>query len=374
MRIKKLDNFREFQLIRKEWNSLLDRSRNNCVSMTHEWLCTWWEAFGDDACMWVLLLWNGNRLSAAAPLALRRDRFRGLPAQKLSLMANGHSPEANILVEKSDQNLMNHFLEYLLEHSSEWDVLKLEKLPVQSSTAGQFEKRLADAGFSSIRVDSLSSPYIDMAGDWDSYYAGRSKKFRKVMRNKLNRVQRNGSTSIERISDPETIRSLLSEIFTVSAKSWKAEYGRSILDDPRVETFYKRITDVMGEKGIVELWLMRHDNRAIAFEYHLRDGGITYPIRADFDKAYSHLSPGSLLEYEIIKALFDDDRIQGYNSCGDTYEYLMKWATEIRERVGFLVFGPKTYSKNLFLLESKMIPAARKARDLLKLRKAGVKK
>jgi CelD/BcsL family acetyltransferase involved in cellulose biosynthesis len=160
-------------------------------------------------------------------------------------------------------------------------------------------------------------------------------------------------------------------MFEVSSKSWKAREGNSILDDPRAEAFYRNITEQMGKKAMVELWLVRHDGKAIAFEYHLRHQNTAYPIRADYDEEYRHLSPGSVLEYQVIKSLFENPEVYGYNSCGHTYDYLMKWATQTREYVDFQIFNSKAYSRNLFRLESRMIPAVRKARDFLKPKAEG---
>lgn len=364
MRIEKIGDFQEFLSIREEWNSLMARSSMNCVSMTHEWLSCWWEAFGGDAELWVLLLREDGRLVGAAPLLRKRERFRGLPVKTLSLMVNGHSPECDIILSEPRANSAANLLDFLRDTKDAWDMLLLEKLPA-GSISNHLQEWTGGNDFFFISADSLSSPYIQMTGDWHTYYAGRSSKFRKVMRNKLNRVKRGGNIAIERVSDAETIKNALDEIFSVSARSWKAREGRSIPDDPRVETFYRKLTDAMAQKGIVELWLMRHDGEAIAFEYHLRYGGIAYPIRADFDERFRELSPGSVLEYHIIKSLFDDPEVRGYNSCGDTYEYLMKWATEMREHAEFQIFSSKAYSRNLFHLESKMVPIARRARNLL---------
>lgn len=374
MHIEKLTDFHDFLSLREQWNSLLTRGKAISISMTHEWLCCWWEAFGNDGNMCVLLLKEGDNLLGAAPLSLSRHRFRGLPANILTLMENGHTPDAFMLFDGAAPDMGVCILEFLRENRNEWDVLKLNRLPELWVKSTRFEEWLRGAGFLGIRISSFSSPYIDVTGDWDTYYAGRSKKFRKVMRNKLNRVERDGSITIERISEAQTIKNLLDEVFAVSARSWKATHGRSIPDDPHVETFYRRLTDIMGEKESIDLWLMRRGDEAIAFEYHLRHSGITYPIRADFVDAYSHLSPGSVLEYHIINSLFDNNEVHGYNSCGDTYEYLMKWATEVHERVGFFVFSPKAYSKNLFLVESKMVPFAKKVRDMIRTRTVEVSK
>jgi hypothetical protein len=110
---------------------------------------------------------------------------------------------------------------------------------------------------------------------------------------------------------------------------------------------------------------MRRNGKVVAFEYHLKHMGVTYPIRADFDETYHALSPGSLLEFFIMKKLFEDPAIRGANSCGATYHYLMNWATAVIDRVGFLIFNSRKYSRNLYLLESKVLPVARRAKTIV---------
>ncbi len=370
MDIEKIDNFEKFLSIRDEWNSLLERTGQSSVSMMHEWLSCWWEAFGGDAELWVLLVREKGRLIGAGPLMRKRGWFRALPVRTLGLMVNGHSPECDIILSEPRATVAVCFLDFLRDTKSAWDVLELKNLP-PGSVSNCLQKWAGDNGFFFIPMRSLNSPYIQINGDWATYYAGRSAKFRKVMRNKLNRAKRDGNIAVERISDSITIKRVLGEIFAISARSWKARQGRSIPDDPRVERFYRRLTDVMGEKEMVEVWLLRHNSQAIAFEYHIRHGGIAYPIRADFDERYRELSPGSVLEYHIVKELFEDSTIHGYNSCGDTYEYLMKWATEVVEHSAFQIFNSRIFSRNLFLMESKVVPVARRARNFFRSHTGG---
>jgi CelD/BcsL family acetyltransferase involved in cellulose biosynthesis len=371
MKVERLRRFDEFLAIRDEWNSFLDRCAHVYFSMTHEWLSAWWEAFGGDADLWVVLLLEGGCMRGAAPLMLRRDRFRGLTTKNLSLMVNGHTPEGNIILADPEKGAAMYLLEFLRKTQHAWDVLSLRKLPRASKLTTHLEGCLHDQKLSFMRTDSLKSPYIEMSGDWDSYYANRSRKLRKVMRNKLNRMERDGFLSIDRISDVGVIKNALKEVVDVSGKSWKARIGRSIPDDPRVKTFYRKITDVLSEKKMIDIWLMRYRGKAIAFEYQIKFNGIIYPIRADFDEEYRHMSPGVILLSEVIKSSFADRSIRGYNSCGHTYQYLMNWATEVVEYIDLSIFNSGAVSKSLYLTESKIIPVARRARSFFRRSASG---
>ncbi|GAB4345977.1 MAG: hypothetical protein Kow0099_26800 [Candidatus Abyssubacteria bacterium] len=373
MQAEIIKDIQKFLLIEKEWNSALDQSGQASLSLTHDWLRCWWAAFGGDARLWVLVIRDNGFIKVAAPLMATKRRFRGLSAHALSLTVNGHSPEGGVILAEPSADSWKIFLEYLRRARNEWDVLELTKLRADSEATRCLELALNGTKTHTIKSESLASPFVDMSVDWGSYYANRSKKFRKVMRNKLNRVDRDGSITIERINDLNSLRSVMGEIMEVSSKSWKAREGRSIPDDPRVAAFYKEITDIFGSKGAVEVWLMRRAGEAIAFEYHIRYQGIAHPIRADFDDTWHELSPGSVLEYQIIRALFEDSEIRGYNSCGHTYEYLMNWATDVITHVDFQIFNSGTLSRNLYLLETKVIPMVREAKRMLRPKRVEAK-
>ncbi len=362
MEIERVTDFEQFCSLQAEWDALVDRCEWSCVSLTHPWLSAWWKAFRDDATLWVLLVRQHGRLTGVMPLMLRRERFHGFPARALSLMLNGHTPTGGFLFEQPEQ-CYACCLEYLIENRAEWDMLCLEKLPQKIFNGAYFGYPLEQKGFSFIRADTVPVPFTEIKGSWEHFLSTRSKKFKKVLRNKLNRMERDGLISVETIPGLQVGSTLFGEMLDVSRRSWKGKQGRSIPDDPRVQHFYRELSEALGRAGMADLWILRHDGKAIALEYHVRHKGITYPIRADFDEAYHALSPGSLLEYMIMKHLFSDSTIHGYNSCGQTYEYLMNWATDVVEHLNIHLFNSRAYSKNLFRLESRVLPLMREAKS-----------
>ncbi|RJP20669.1 MAG: GNAT family N-acetyltransferase [Candidatus Abyssobacteria bacterium SURF_5] len=362
MYVEHISDFSQFESLREEWNSFVDRCDESHISHTHEWLVCWWKAFRENAQLWILLFRKRGRLAGILPLMLRRKQFRGFPVRVLSFPLNGHTPEGGLLFEKSQTEGLEHFLRYLHDGRNRWDILRLEKVYQKCLCDTDFPLLLDKNNLRHVHVDTFQSPYVETTADWDEYYASRSKKFRKVMRNKLNRMNQDGLLSMERLTGADITPEALEEIFDVSRRSWKAQLKRSIPDDVHVENFYREITAALAPLEKVDVWLMRRNGKVVAFEYHLKHKGIIYPIRADFDDFYHVLSPGSLLEFLIMKRLFDDPLIRGCNSCGRTYDYLMHWATDIIEHREILIFNSRSYSRQLFFLESKIVPIAKKAK------------
>ena len=138
----------------------------------------------------------------------------------------------------------------------------------------------------------------------------------------------------------------------VSESSWKRQHKWDISSDPAAVRFFERLSDVMGRRGWVELWLATCGDRPIAFEFHLRYGGVTSPIRGDFDESYRSLSPGAYLEAEIIRRLFDDPErtCVEYNTCADAYPYECRWTAHIRPHDTAWIFAPSWYRAVLYPL------------------------
>jgi len=369
MEVRRISDPEDFLAQEKAWNVLLRRSRRNEGCLTHEWFQAWWKAFHRGNQLHILLANRNGEAIGIAPLMSCRGNFRGLPIQKICFMANGQSPSADFIIADDDEGeVLNSLIGYLLNERGNWDLLELQKIYACSETLAHLQNVLEARGLPFGFKESLKSPVVSTASDWEQFLSSKSRKFRKVLRNKLNRAKRLANISIERISDEKVVQQRLEDIFMVSAKSWKHRVGTAITDSASSRTFYNEVSRTMARRGWVELWLMRDSNRPIAFEYHIRYNGTSYPIRADYDEDYGELSPGSVLEYHILKELFSDPTVRQYNSCGHTYRYLLNWTSELREHFTVQVFNRRIFSQFIHGIEYRAIPFLRRvgAKDIVK--------
>src|SRR5207245_9826395 len=63
-----------FHSIGHEWDRLVARSAVDQTFLSHTWLRTWWESFGEGTQLHVSTLRDGGELVAAAPLMRTRRR------------------------------------------------------------------------------------------------------------------------------------------------------------------------------------------------------------------------------------------------------------------------------------------------------------
>ena len=361
MKVKIISDESQFKALRQDWDTLLNTYSPRPLSLTYCWISAWWSCFGGDRQLHVVCIYAADKLVAIAPLMKERIRYRGLPTTALKLMANGKSPYADVLLDQHMTAVMvSEAIELLVSHALK-ELLIFAKIPERS-----YVYRYLTTGRHGLLVGvktSMNTPILKIDQCWDSFYRQRSRKFRKSLNNKINKYAKENHSSIDHTIVDQGNYAILNEIAEVSKNSWKkiidADFG-SCSDETAL---FRRIIDDFGKDGAVHVWMMRVDGVAVAYEFHVIFDGISYPLRADYDERYKALSPGSILEYTILKSFFDEKSVSLYDSCADDYWYLRGWSDERRQQYDMEVFGDGLTARLLYLIEYGLIPMLRKTRN-----------
>lgn len=91
-RVEMVTDFEYFLALRPAWSELLARSGSNSLTLSWEWLSSWWRVFQAARSLRIALVWDGNRLIGAAPLLLREQLSWAsgiVPTRRMELLASG---------------------------------------------------------------------------------------------------------------------------------------------------------------------------------------------------------------------------------------------------------------------------------------------
>ena len=241
-----------------------------------------------------------------------------------------------------------------IRHDS-FAVLRLQKLPSRSLVFSQTIRHL----FPGLRIStqpSLVTPLIPVSGDWESYLQSRSKSFRKSIRRKLKKFANHSGAVIQEHVVHDRGAPILETIFDVSAKSWKADEGTDLRSDPDGREFFRRLVDLFGRDSKVLVWVLYVDDKAVAFEFLLTDGGVVFPVRADFDRSVPELSPGTVLMCHVLQTMFKRKNIHSYDCCSDDYTYLRSWTEKQRDHQDIEFFKNSLKPLLMFTAKYKVAP------------------
>jgi CelD/BcsL family acetyltransferase involved in cellulose biosynthesis len=357
MKITLVYDVENFIALKEEWNQLLTESTDDVIYLSHEWFAACWKSLNSEARLHILVVHDDDgSLAAICPFMKSRASYYHLPVTKLSFIITDHSPSVNIIVQAGKtKQVIEAILHYIAEDKG-WDVFELRKINFDSLFYNLFIETMTESKHLFLSRTVMKCPVISLDEAWEVFLKKKSSRFRKSLRNKNNRIMKAGTVEIERTRITSDTSPALKQVYRISEKSWKRSERRDLLSNPSYLIFYDELSKLLEPGGNITLWFLNFNGTPVAFEYHLEYKGIVYPIRADFDETYKHLSPGSILEYNILKTLSEEGRVKQYNTCGTTYKYLMNWTDELITYMTIEVFRSNATSYGLYILKKKLIP------------------
>ena len=325
-----IEDEERFFSLKEEWDELRANALSPSFFLDHAWFACCWPELRRRNEMRVFVVREERKAIAIAPLVKRRISLRGLPVEQLSFMLHPETQMVDILLRNSETNVdgLRVLLRYLLtERASDWQLISLDKINPDSRSL-YLLRRLAE--FLSLRYESqslLPAPFIRLSGGWEAYLQSRSTRFRKTLRNVVNKIKRLGRVEVKRYGNEEDIPQGLQKLFSVSDASWKVANGIAITSNPERRVFFENLSCLSrGERGL-QLWILEVDGIPIATETQIGDGRKVYALRSDFDERYADSSPGSYLQMEILKELFKGP-YEEYSFGVGNNDYKMRWTDE----------------------------------------------
>ena len=332
LRIEALTDLDSLHRLEPVWNPLLERSDAPAVFLTYDWLTTWWQCFGADADMLVLVVRAGDEPVALAPLMLNRQ------TRRISFAANALSMRANFILTSDPQESLRAIFAYL-SSGLNWHDMVFNYIPADSVTAALSPTACRANNLRPGYLPSLISPYTALTGrSWDDYVKTFDRKFRKNLLYYERRFYEGESGRAVIYRSSSDLDQALAACREVALASWQHENGTSIASSPEVWAFYSRLAQIAAERGWLRIGVLWAGGRPAAFEYNLVYRATTYSLKTGYHADFRHCSPGHVLTGFMIRTAMSDGCAE-YDMVGMNEDYKMKWATGERPHTSLCVAG-----------------------------------
>lgn len=351
-----------FLALRAEWNLLAGR---RSVFLRHEWFdAAWqWRRLSQDIQLAIVCVRREDRLVGICPLLIRSEGGVPLSRRAIEFLTVPDNQFCDLIVDEPErENVLEAAAAELSQRRGEWDLMRLAYLP-DDSVAGSdaFIRALKRHGIAVDLAPSGGNPYVDIASDWNTYYATRSRSLKKTVNLAANRLNKAGNVRIEWLrSDTASAlpaRGAIDAGIAISAVSWKRTTGNS-LDNPGPQAFIRRLAELALAEGWLSLWLLKLDERPIASEWQLIFGDRVHALRSDFVEECDELSPGTYLNKHLLENLFGRGLQRYLLGPGDN-PYKKRW-TDIAERLHQLnAFSPSPRGRFVAAWETRLKPRLR---------------
>ena len=348
-----------FLALEREWNDAVDRAAIAHPFVRHEWVRTWWDAFGDTQQLNILVVRHAARVCAIAPLMFERAQMYGMPVRRLRFLQNDHTPRTDVIVADHVEDSYRALWHAMLDGGPRWDVLQLSQIPSESSS----RERLGQLAMAARRQTGVwpsgAAPYLQLTSNWNDYLTSLGSKFRQNLRNRLGRLSQFGEPTLEVLAAPDAIRAGREDAQRLEDSGWKGAQGTAIGSDGAVQRFYTLLTERANECPWLRLLFLSVGGRRIATSYAAVYANKLFLLKTGYDPEFAKCSPFKLLTYFALQRAFD----QGYTEfdfLGDTEPWKLEWTSTTRPHEWLFVFAGTPRGRLLHPLKFQVVPALRR--------------
>jgi CelD/BcsL family acetyltransferase involved in cellulose biosynthesis len=356
-----IQDYEHFVGLEDEWNDAVERASVPHPFLRHEWVRTWWDSFQGNRELHIIVVRDADRIIGIAPLMRETATVYGLPIRRLALLANDHTPRTDFLVSGNADEVYRAVWNALRDDIDHWDVVQLTQLLKGSPTSVAMTRFAADEGLPVGTWESSDSPYLELSGTWDSYWASLSAKFRSNVRNRLSRLTQIGEPALEILSDKTAIARACDDAWRLEASGWKDQEGTSITSDPAVRTFYTLLAERGADCGWLRLVFLTVGGRRIAVSYSAVHDGRLFLLKTGHDREFHTCSPFKLLTYFVAQEGYARG-LREIDFLGDTEPWKQEWTPAARPHDWLFVFSTSRRARLLHSIKFQMAPEIRKWR------------
>lgn len=307
----------EFSGLREVWDSLLQESEQNNPFLTHEWLFSWWQAFGDTAELKLVLFYErigqAEKLIGIFPGYIRREGC--LPRMhKLRLLGSEvvTSDFLDIIVAqgKSDAVYRSFFSE--LEKQNQFNLVELTDLPDNSPFHS--ENCLPPGSRWKARAWQVNKicPFVKLPNDSETYFAGLGKNTRK--RYRYRRKLESEGARLEIVRQRCDLPQAIEDFRRLHTARRRQKKQPGIFATREQQLFYPRVFERFFDAGWLEIAFLRVGEERLATVCQFNYGDRIYYYQTGYDISWSQSRVG----FVLICLLIEDAIRQGK----DCYEFL----------------------------------------------------
>jgi CelD/BcsL family acetyltransferase involved in cellulose biosynthesis len=341
-----------FDALRAPWDALVARGPADVPFAAHGWVSAWLDAFAPGAEPLTLVA----RDAAGAPLGMAvflEERRRGVT--RLVAPANDHSCRVEWALGPDAGSAVAALWSHLRDRVS-WDVLLLRDVPRDGPTSVLVEPLARADGHLTGRWESLRTPRISLGATPAEERT--SAKFRANLRRRGRRLAELGAVAVRRADGPGEVDAALADFLAVEASGWKGEGGTAIALDGALIRFYARIARDAAARGALAVRALTLDGRPVAVHLGLVHRGVYYLPKTAYDEALGSVSPGQLLQREVL-AECEARGLAAFDFLGPDMPWKRDWAPEHAPHDWLYVYRPSLPGRALHALKHRVRPAVK---------------
>ena len=342
-----------FQALQPFWDHLLEQSATPTPFLRWDWVSLWWQECRQHFSLAIGVVRDAaGAPEGIAPLVIGHETEGARRHLRQMGFINGLGPlqgeRLDFLVQRGREEIVTPLLIGVFrECESEWDVLRLNKVPEESPNYPLLLNALAACGRDSGVLNRTECIFIDLPSTWEDYEAQFSGDRRRKSR-RLWRILTEEMGAIPRVAGRDyPAEQAFDEFAELHALNFPVGVS-SFLREPSLR-LHRQLARLWMPQGRIVLPCIEHEGRLIAGIYGLMAGGEFMQYQLGWNPAHARIGLGNLamrwaVEHAMSKGLKRYDLLPGAHS------YKRSWSSSARFVVDLEAFHHQRPRAVLFKL------------------------
>lgn len=374
MSIEKVTTLEGFKALAPVWNRLLEQSASNTITLTHEWLTTWWEVFGENRELYILIVRDKDEVIGIAPMLKRTVQHYGLlPFRRLEFLASGEDQADEIcsdyldfiLLRGREQEALNLLLGYITEKDADWDEILLTDVASDSVNLSLLKTFCEKSEIKMQQVRDEIAIFLPLTKSFTEIVQNVGPHFRRRIRQDRKAFAKY-SGEIRLIKTADDFEEGFQALMDLHQDRWISRGGTGVFASEKFTRFHRLFAMKACEHDWLRLYLAVKDGKAIAATYNFSYDRKAHYYQSGFRLEGSNLySPGVLIQGYSIEDAIGEGLSEFDFLKGQPGSYKFKWLPQTRGIVQMRLAQSQT-KETLYNTTAKFIGGLRHIKRSLK--------
>lgn len=305
LEINEIGDLEEFRLA---WKLLHGKTRRASLFQTLDWLKLYWEAFGAEQKLRVLLVNRGGEITGIMPLVVRRESIKFGSVRVLTYPLQDWGSFFGPIGPSPASTLYEVF-HYLREADRDWDVIEPRWIDKELVDFGRTAAAMRESDFRPVESVWKEIALIEFGAGWEEYWQARSPKFKENIRRAEKKIEAGHAAEFVRYrpqgeiaGDDDPRWDLFDQVVDVAARGWQGDSDAgTTLCHVSVAPFFREVHELAARLGMLDLTLLLLNDRPAAFTYNYHNAGYVNGVRLGFDAELKELGIGRHIQYLSFK-------------------------------------------------------------------------
>lgn len=348
MNVRAITTTQEWDAIADSWDSLLSDSVTSNVFLTYDWMRTWWDYYGDNKAVIILIAEDKKGICGIAPLYIAKERtVFGIYEKVIRFIGDegvGSDFLEMIIHPRRLVDTITAIFEYLWKEI-EWDRMCLQSVDGYSPCHTILFIKAERMGAVVRRNIHNICPVMVLPESLAEFNLQHDRGFKHtIVQKDLRNIKKDfPDIKFEDVGIDDDVSEYIEHFFALHEERWKLSGQSGNFYDKRKRAFYRKIAQIMLPKKRLRLSYLYFDNKIEMIEfglvyadsyYFLQSGISTKGLRYEAGKILSYLLFNDMMgKYKQIELLRGDELYKYYLGCMNRYTLKIDIAKSLMGRL-----------------------------------------